>query len=135
MSGNTAALSPLTVVRRACTEQCKLLQLATGQSLQFTGMGGPMGVYENYDTCDPRARPLVPAAAVAALCCDAPAAVHGGQGSALLGSLRRWAGVESVGTWVEQCTVVASARNPAACVCVEQQHLQRRGHLLRAARQ
>jgi hypothetical protein len=26
--------------------QSKLLQ----QSLQFTGMGGPMGVYENYDT-------------------------------------------------------------------------------------
>jgi hypothetical protein len=28
------------------TVQSKLLQ----QSLQFTGMGGPMGVYENYDT-------------------------------------------------------------------------------------
>ena len=60
-----ASMSLLTVVRRACTAQSKLLQLAAGQSLQFTGMGGPMGVYENYDTCDPRARPLVPAAA----CC------------------------------------------------------------------
>ena len=24
------------------------------QALQFTGMGGPMGVYENYDTYAPR---------------------------------------------------------------------------------
>lgn len=42
---NSGALS-LGADRLPVWLQSKLLQ----QSLQFTGMGGPMGVYENYDT-------------------------------------------------------------------------------------
>ena len=40
------------------TDNAMLRKLLGGlghiQALQFTGMGGPMGVYENYDTYAPR---------------------------------------------------------------------------------